>query len=188
MSTDRSRTARAFSSLSKTTSVSNADFPTSCFAQSNAVSPSSRQHAHHPRLRSFRAHRAAPAPHHLKRIHLGHAAAAGKAQRFRRLTGLALPPLRVERAKGEEEREEGCLSLPENNTPVLRSLKLRMRSQDLEANPIDETAEGFVARVWQHETDHLDGVLFFDRMRAMESLTYLEEYSRYHARQDGHED
>jgi peptide deformylase len=34
----------------------------------------------------------------------------------------------------------------------------------------------------QHETDHLDGVLFFDRMKSFDSLTYLEEYSRYHAR------
>ena len=39
----------------------------------------------------------------------------------------------------------------------------------------------FAARVAQHETDHLDGVLFFDRMTSMQSLTYLEEFSRYHA-------
>ena len=38
------------------------------------------------------------------------------------------------------------------------------------------------ARVVQHETDHLDGVLFFDRMTSMETLTYLDEYSRYHTR------
>ena len=42
----------------------------------------------------------------------------------------------------------------------------------------------FPARVVQHETDHLDGVLFFDRMRTLESLTYLDEYSRYHTRPD----
>jgi len=71
---------------------------------------------------------------------------------------------RLSEAEGEEEREEGCLSLPEINTPVLRSLKLRMRAQDLEANPIDETAEGFIARIWQHETDHLDGILILDKM------------------------
>jgi len=65
---------------------------------------------------------------------------------------------------GEEENEEGCLSLPEINTPVLRSLRLRMQARDLDGNEIDETAEGFVARVWQHETDHLDGVLILDKM------------------------
>jgi peptide deformylase len=42
----------------------------------------------------------------------------------------------------------------------------------------------FPARVVQHETDHLDGVLFFDRMTSMQSLTYLDEYSRYHAKDE----
>ena len=41
------------------------------------------------------------------------------------------------------------------------------------------TASGFPARVIQHETDHLDGVLFLDRMSSLESLTYLTEYARY---------
>ena len=41
------------------------------------------------------------------------------------------------------------------------------------------TANGFPARVIQHETDHLNGVLFFDRMTSFESLTFLDEYSRF---------
>jgi peptide deformylase len=40
-------------------------------------------------------------------------------------------------------------------------------------------ARGFTARVIQHETDHLDGVLFFDRMKSLESLTFLDEFGRY---------
>ena len=40
----------------------------------------------------------------------------------------------------------------------------------------------------QHETDHLDGVLFFDRMRSFESLSYMDEFSRYHRRKDEDED
>lgn len=71
---------------------------------------------------------------------------------------------RLSDPEGEEEREEGCLSLPEINTPVLRSLRLRLQARDVEGNAIDETAEGFIARVWQHETDHLDGVLILDKM------------------------
>lgn len=67
-------------------------------------------------------------------------------------------------AEGEEELEEGCLSLPEINSPVWRTLKLRMRARDAEGNEIDETAEGFLARIWQHETDHLNGVLILDKM------------------------
>jgi len=73
---------------------------------------------------------------------------------------------RLSEPEGEEEREEGCLSLPEINTPVLRSLRLRIRAVDLDGREIDETAEGLVARVWQHETDHLDGVLILDKMPA----------------------
>ena len=47
---------------------------------------------------------------------------------------------------------------------------------------IEIHAHDFPARVIQHETDHLDGVLFVDRMRSFESLTYLDEYSRYWAK------
>jgi peptide deformylase len=43
-------------------------------------------------------------------------------------------------------------------------------------------ASGFTARVIQHETDHLDGVLFFDRMESFETLTFLEEFTRYWSR------
>ncbi len=71
---------------------------------------------------------------------------------------------RLSEPEGEEERDEGCLSLPEINTPVLRSLRMRMQARDLDGNEIDETAEGFIARVWQHETDHLDGILILDKM------------------------
>ena len=49
---------------------------------------------------------------------------------------------------------------------------------------IELEAQGYAARVIQHETDHLDGVLFFDRMRGFESLTFLDEYSRYWAKDD----
>ena len=41
-----------------------------------------------------------------------------------------------------------------------------------------------MARVIQHETDHLDGVLFLDRMKSLESLSFIEEYARYHAKRD----
>jgi len=42
----------------------------------------------------------------------------------------------------------------------------------------------FAARVAQHETDHLDGTLFFDRMTSLTSLTYLDEFSRFHSKDD----
>ncbi len=65
---------------------------------------------------------------------------------------------------GEEEGEEGCLSLPEIRTPVLRSRRLRLTAKTPEGDDVDVTADGFVARVWQHEIDHLNGVLILDKM------------------------
>jgi peptide deformylase len=78
-----------------------------------------------------------------------------------------------------EEDWEGCLSIPDIRGRVLRATDIKVRALDRGGKPISMTADGFPARVIQHETDHLDGVLFFDRMTSFESLTFLEEYSRY---------
>ena len=59
-------------------------------------------------------------------------------------------------------------------------LTVRVKAFDRTGARVSFVASGLPARVIQHETDHLDGVLFLDRMRTFESLTYLEEYSRYH--------
>mgnify|MGYP000144445907 CR=1 FL=1 len=64
---------------------------------------------------------------------------------------------------GAEEGEEGCLSLPGVNGLVLRAARCRMQAFDVTGKPIDRTGEGLLARIWQHETDHLDGVLLMDR-------------------------
>ncbi len=77
---------------------------------------------------------------------------------------------------------EGCLSIPDIRGRVPRSREIRLRGYNREGGRIDMTLRDFPARVAQHETDHLDGVLFFDRMRTFESLTFLDEYSRYHAK------
>jgi peptide deformylase len=73
-------------------------------------------------------------------------------------------------AEGEEEGEEGCLSLPNINAKVWRNKKLRMRAQDLDGHPIEEIADGYIARIWQHETDHLDGQMIIDRMGPVAKL------------------
>jgi len=64
----------------------------------------------------------------------------------------------------DETGEEGCLSLPEINAQIVRHKTLRIQAQDLEGNPIDQTETGYIARIWQHEFDHLNGVLITDRM------------------------
>ncbi len=77
---------------------------------------------------------------------------------------------------------EGCLSIPDIRGRVPRARQIKVRALDRRGDPVELDAHDFPARVLQHETDHLDGVLFFDRMRSLESLTFLEEYARYHDR------
>lgn len=80
-----------------------------------------------------------------------------------------------------DEDWEGCLSIPDVRGRVPRADRIRLHALDRRGRRIALTADGYPARVIQHETDHLDGVLFFDRMTSFESLTFLDEYSRYWA-------
>ena len=79
----------------------------------------------------------------------------------------------------KEEDWEGCLSIPDIRGKVLRAKNIRVRFLDRHGRSQQLTATGFPARVIQHETDHLNGVLFVDRMTSFDSLTFLEEYGRY---------
>ena len=77
---------------------------------------------------------------------------------------------------------EGCLSIPDIRGRVPRAREIKVRAYDRHGDRFELRAHDFAARVIQHETDHLDGILFFDRMRSFESLTFLDEYSRYWAK------
>jgi peptide deformylase len=70
----------------------------------------------------------------------------------------------LERPKGNETSQEGCLSLPGLYGQVKRPKSVRVSAYDLSGNPIERVVDGFLARVIQHENDHINGVLFFDRM------------------------
>jgi peptide deformylase len=74
---------------------------------------------------------------------------------------------------------EGCLSIPDVRGRVPRAREIRLRAFDRHGKRLDMTLRDFPARVMQHEFDHLDGVLFLDRMSTFESLTFMDEYSRY---------
>lgn len=78
---------------------------------------------------------------------------------------------------------EGCLSIPEVRGRVPRAPEVEVRALDRHGQRIHMTARGLAARVIQHETDHLDGILFPDRMRSFESLTFTEEFTRYWSRE-----
>jgi peptide deformylase len=79
---------------------------------------------------------------------------------------------------------EGCLSIPDIRGKVLRSTEIRVRGYDRAGGPMEFTASGLPARVIQHETDHLDGILFFDRMASFETLAFMDEFKRYWAKDD----
>ena len=74
---------------------------------------------------------------------------------------------------------EGCLSIPEMRGVVPRFKKLRVKALGREGEPLDFVAEDFHARVIQHETDHLKGEVYLDRMRDMRTLAHLAEWQRY---------
>ena len=83
-----------------------------------------------------------------------------------------------------EDGWEGCLSIPDIRGMVPRYTNITLRALDRHGRTIELELKNFPARVAQHETDHLDGVLFFDRMKSMQSLTFLDEYSRFHAKDE----
>ncbi|TWT46473.1 peptide deformylase [Botrimarina hoheduenensis] len=72
----------------------------------------------------------------------------------------------ISRGKGLSEMSEGCLSLPDVRGPVTRNTTIRVQAYDLAGNEIDEVVDGMLARVILHETDHLDGILFTDKVPA----------------------
>ena len=78
-------------------------------------------------------------------------------------------PLLTE-GEGEDEAEEGCLSLPQINANIWRARKMRMDAQDLTGQKFQQEATGYHARIWQHEYDHLNGILLTDRMGPVAKL------------------
>ena len=84
-------------------------------------------------------------------------------------------------AIGDEfvEDWEGCLSIPDLRGRVPRWRKLRVDALDRKGNTIQITAEGFFARVIQHEFDHLMGKVYLDRMRDFSTLCHLAEFQRF---------
>jgi peptide deformylase len=66
--------------------------------------------------------------------------------------------------------EEGCLSLPDILVHVTRPVQIRIRGLDLDGNLVEAQTDTHLARVWQHEIDHLNGVLIIDKMSSMDRI------------------
>jgi peptide deformylase len=98
-------------------------------------------------------------------------------------------------AAGSEEDEEGCLSLPGIHVDVDRSKTMRIQAHDLDGNPIDQVETGYLARIWQHEFDHLNGTMLTDRMGTVAKMTNRrilkeleEKYAAEHGKRGGRPD
>jgi len=74
---------------------------------------------------------------------------------------------------------EGCLSIPDLRGLVPRHPAVRIHALDREGRALDFRAEGYEARIVQHEFDHLNGVIFLDRMRDLRSLAYAQEWEEF---------
>lgn len=79
-------------------------------------------------------------------------------------------PLIKKFSKEKETIEEGCLSVPGKFGPVERAFSLSLEALNLQGKKINLTARGLLARICQHEIDHLDGVLFIDRAKYVEDI------------------
>jgi len=87
-----------------------------------------------------------------------------------------------------EEGWEGCLSIPGLRGMVPRHERIKVKARDFDGRAISFTADGFHARVIQHEFDHLNGVVFLDRMTSMDSLCFEKEWETYILRSDEEDD
>ncbi len=78
------------------------------------------------------------------------------------------------------EVNEGCLSVPNMRGNVMRNVNVRVRWMDRDGGEHDEVRRGLTAGTFQHECDHLDGLLFLDRVHDTRSLTTWAQFERFH--------
>lgn len=95
---------------------------------------------------------------------------------------MALVNPRILSAADEMDRaEEGCLSIPGLRELVDRSIAVEVAALDLEGQPVAFEAEGLLARILQHEIDHLDGILFLDRVSPLKRKMLLKKWDKVKA-------
>jgi peptide deformylase len=124
---------------------------------------------------------AAPQVHESVRLFVAGVEGAGENLKILPFVNPVVTPVGTEVA----EDWEGCLSIPDLRGRVQRAREVVIRALDRRGKPFELPLRNFPARVVQHETDHLDGVLFLSRMASLDSLAFLEEFQRYEgARQD----
>ena len=84
----------------------------------------------------------------------------------------------IVKLEGEIVKEEGCLSLPGLYKKVKRAAYAKVRAQNLEGEEFEIESEGLLARAFQHEIDHLNGIVFIDRLSPLQRRLALEKYRK----------
>ncbi len=84
----------------------------------------------------------------------------------------------IVKGEGAEVDEEGCLSVREYSADVKRFERVWVTAQDIKGQPMEFMAEGFYARVIQHELDHLQGTLFIDRLSSLKRSLYKKKLKK----------
>ncbi len=87
-------------------------------------------------------------------------------------------PVIVESSEEEDKASEGCLSIPEMEEIVTRPVRVTVRGFDAEGQAIEVEADGLLARALQHEIDHLDGILFIDRLSTYKRRALLKKWKK----------
>jgi len=85
----------------------------------------------------------------------------------------------LDKSKEQETEEEGCLSLPGLFLKIKRAKEIEVRAKDIDGKDIEFKAEGLLARVFQHEIDHLDGILFIDRVGFWQKLKLKQKLKNF---------
>lgn len=93
---------------------------------------------------------------------------------------VVINPVVISMSEERSEDWEGCLSVPDLRGRLQRAESITLDAMDETGNSRRITANGWVARAFQHELDHLDGKVYIDRMTDLTRLSYLEEFARYH--------
>ena len=87
---------------------------------------------------------------------------------------------RLVAAEGGEEDEEGCLSVPGVHAKIKRYQKVTLRAMNPDGSEFEETGEGLLARIFQHEIDHLDGTVIVNRMGSIARLAHRRTLEELH--------
>ena len=80
------------------------------------------------------------------------------------------PMITPDPAAGNAARDEGCLSLPQVTVEVIRPLQVTIQATNLQGETFEDTHDELLARIWQHEYDHLEGILIIDKMSTIDRM------------------